>query len=148
MPTSKIKSVQGAGDWTPEGGDPLYKFEYDMEDGTIFTAFHKKQAPLFEAGAEVEYEITKTGTKGKSGKVRKPGQAFNAESAGGYKMDPKTQRNIENSWALRTAVLAEGPIPLPNPNTGELSSHIIDKYWGNIKSSAKFLLTLRDTLHE
>jgi hypothetical protein len=72
---SKVKQVQGSGnfDWN---GSTLYKFEYQMEDGTVLVANHKTQQCPFNAGDEVEYEVTKENQYGKQGKVGKPQEAF------------------------------------------------------------------------
>lgn len=73
---SKVKSVQGSGSWE-FNGSLMYKFEYQMEDGTILVANHKTQQCPFNVGDEVEYEITKENQYGKQGKVGKPQEAFN-----------------------------------------------------------------------
>lgn len=86
MSLSKVKSVQATGSFPndygaiqdnpdlPKHGEKLlYKFEYEMEDGTILTANHKTNTSPFAIGAEVEYEVRKNDPQhGKSGKVSKP----------------------------------------------------------------------------
>ena len=100
MNTSKIKGVQAAGTWKPGDGSELFKFEYHMEDGTILTAFHKTNAPIAQQGEEVEYEVTKTSSRGKSGKVRKPGQGGGRSYGGGGQRD---YSQIGRQWAINAA---------------------------------------------
>lgn len=96
MTTSKVKSVQGAGVWDSQHGT-LYKFDYEMEDGTSLRALHKSKEAAFKPGDEVEYEITKTHAEyGNSGKVRKP-NSF----TGGGKFDSK---GIEIGHAINNGV--------------------------------------------
>lgn len=67
---SKVKSVQANGTFDSQYGT-LYKFDYEMEDGTFLSANHKSQTP-FAVGAEVEYEIKGTNERGNYGGVSKP----------------------------------------------------------------------------
>lgn len=111
MQESKIESVQGSGTFNPEPGVELYKYEYRMEDGTTLTAFHKTQAPVAGVGEAVVYEVTKTGTRGKSGKVRKPGE-FQPSGGGGWKagnaekmeFERERQGRIGRQWAVNAAI--------------------------------------------
>ncbi len=82
---SKVKTCQGAGDWSNEHGT-FYKFEYSFEDGAILSASHKKQEG-FPIGAEVEYEIKGTNDHGSYGSIKKPDTSnhsnANTSSSGG-----------------------------------------------------------------
>ena len=98
MKTSKIKNIQGAGDFDTHHGK-LYSFEYELEDGTILKANHKKTPSPFNIGDEVEYEVTREHPEyGKSGKVRKPNNDFTDNpvhaKARREVMDDSTQRRI------------------------------------------------------
>jgi len=96
MVLSKVKSCQGAGDWSNEHGT-FYKFEYTMEDGAVLTASHKKQEG-FPIGASVEYEIKGTNEHGSYGSVKKPDSGnFNSNAS---KTDPKVQGMIVKQNAL------------------------------------------------
>jgi len=68
---TKVKSVQANGTYDSDYGT-LYKFEYEMEDGTILTANHKAEGGNFKTGEEVEYEVKGESSYGKYGKVSKP----------------------------------------------------------------------------
>lgn len=106
---SKVKSVQNTGSFESEYGTPdangkklLYKFEYEMEDGTILTANHKTTTSPFSAGSEVDYEVTKTHPEhGKSGKVGKPDSGnYPNKAQGGGKVDSNIQAMIVKQNAL------------------------------------------------
>ena len=71
MKQSKVKNVQANGTWDSPHGI-LYKFEYEMEDGTILTAQHKDENGNFNPGDLVEYEVKGTNSYGSYGKVSKP----------------------------------------------------------------------------
>ena len=104
MGLSKVKSCQGAGDWSNEHGT-FYKFEYAMEDGTVLTASHKKQEG-FPIGAEIEYEIKGTNDHGSYGSVKKPDSGnysgSNASKGGGD--DSARQLMIVRQSSLNRAV--------------------------------------------
>lgn len=69
---SKVKSVQGSGTWNGKDGTTFYKFDYEMEDGTLLQASHKKPES-FPEGAEVDYEVKRDHeVYGKAGTVSKP----------------------------------------------------------------------------
>ena len=57
--TSKVKKVTANGTYNSKYGD-LYKFEYEMEDGTILSANHKSADNFFKEGTTVDYEIKGT----------------------------------------------------------------------------------------
>ncbi len=95
MKTSKVKSVQGAGTFESQYG-MLFKFEYEMEDGQVITANHKKDKPL-DVGSEVDYEV-KTQFKGiDHGKVRLHQDTPPAFSNGGNK---QSNNNNNTSFAM------------------------------------------------
>ncbi len=95
---TKVKSVQANGTWDSPHG-LLYKFEYEFEDGVSLHALHKTASPI-PAGTEVEYQITKTGDYGNSGKVKKV-QSFGAKK---FEADPKKQMIIVAQSSMTKAV--------------------------------------------
>lgn len=106
MSLSKVKSVQSTGSFENDYGAPnengkklLYKFEYEMEDGTIITANHKTTESPFPAGTEVEYEVKKTHPEyGKSGTVKKP-DSGNYSQSNGSKGGVGANRSFALSYA-------------------------------------------------
>lgn len=112
MSLSKVKSVQPNGSFLNDFGtvqdNPdlphhkqklLYKFEYELEDGTILTANHKTDTSPFPAGTEVEYEVTKTHPEyGKSGKVTKP-DSGNYKGSNASKGGSGSNRSFALSYA-------------------------------------------------
>lgn len=66
-----VKSVQPNGTWDSPHGT-MYKYEYEMEDGTILTAQHKTEGGNFQIGETVQYEVKGENSYGKWGKVSKP----------------------------------------------------------------------------
>lgn len=94
---SKVKSVQGDGDYTNDYGT-FYKFEYHFEDGTVLSASHKTNNGNFKAGDEVEYEVKGTNEYGSYGKVSKPQE--NNYQGGGFKTK---QSGSTSSFALSYA---------------------------------------------
>ncbi len=107
MNLSKVKSCQGAGDWSNEHGT-FYKFEYTFEDGKTLTASHKKQEG-FPIGAEVEYEIKGTNEHGSYGSVKKPDTGnysqSNASSGGGGNDSVQTMIVKQNALGHATELL-------------------------------------------
>ncbi len=106
---SKVKNVTANGSFENQYGTPdengkklLYKFEYEMEDGTIINANHKYKDGNFEVGSSVEYEVKKDDPEyGKSGKVTKPGAGnFSNKPSGGSKVDSNVQAMIVKQNAL------------------------------------------------
>ena len=83
---SKVVNVQATGTFDSSFG-LLYKFEYEMADGTIIVANHKSADAFFKAGSEVEYLVKNDNKFGKSGSVGKPkaphvgGQPFTQPTA-------------------------------------------------------------------
>jgi len=109
---SKIVNVQGAGTYQPDGGQMLYKFEYEFEDGSVLKANHKTEKCPFNVGDTVEYEVRGSNSYGSWGAVRKQGsQQRKGSGGGGY--DAATTERIERSWAMDVAVKALGPITRP-----------------------------------
>ncbi len=66
---SKVKSVQGCGTYDSQYG-VLYKYDYELEDGTSLVANHKKAIAL-AVGTDVEYEIKGSNDSGSWGTVQK-----------------------------------------------------------------------------
>lgn len=103
MTQGVIKSVQPAGSWNTNDGNVLFKYEYEMEDGTTLTAFHQKQEPVGDVGDECEYELRKNTQRGWTGKVRKPGSAPNY-SASRSNGSGRNQEQIQRQWAINAAI--------------------------------------------
>lgn len=108
---TKVKSIQANGSFENDygtlqenGKKLLFKFEYEMEDGTIITANHKTQECPFKAGDEVEYEVKKTHPDyGKSGSVKKPETStYNAPGGSGGGSD--VQLMIVRQSSLKVAL--------------------------------------------
>lgn len=92
MAISKVKNVQGNGDWESQYGK-MYSFEYEFEDGVTLKANHKSPDGAFKIGDEVEYTVTKENEYGKLGKVSKPqegGYSSGGNSYGGRSADRQT----------------------------------------------------------
>jgi len=107
MKTSKVKSVQPNGTYDSQygvddgnGNKIMYKFEYEMEDGTVMTAGHKTVQSPFNIGDTVEYEILNTNFN--SGSVKKPQEQFNSNSGGGN-FSPSKERQIVLQSCLKAS---------------------------------------------
>lgn len=102
MSLSKVKSVQGSGSFENDygtlqenGKKLLFKFEYEMEDGTIITANHKTNDSPFPVGTEVDYEVKKTHPEyGKSGTVKKPESSNYSGSNASYPKGDDSARQL------------------------------------------------------
>ena len=99
---SKVKSVQANGSFENDfgtlqenGKKLLFKFEYEMEDGTIITANHKTQECPFKTGDEIDYEVKKTHPEyGKSGTVKKPESSNYGGSNASYSKGDDSARQL------------------------------------------------------
>jgi hypothetical protein len=90
---SKVKKVESQGIFNSNYGD-LYKFRYEMEDGVVVMANHKKNEP-YPIGSEVEYILKgDTSTGEKYGNVGKPKNNFKQFKGGS---------NNQGSFALSYA---------------------------------------------
>lgn len=77
---SKVKDVQGAGQFTNDFGT-FNTFEYEFEDGTVMKANHKNGS--FHVGDEIEYEIKREHKEfGSSGSVKKPQEVYQQNTNG------------------------------------------------------------------
>ena len=101
MAISKVKNVQGNGDWESKYGK-MYSFEYEFEDGTVLKANHKTSDGAFSIGEEVEYTVTKENEYGKMGKVSKP-QEGGYQNNGGGSRTGDTQDQIMRQTCLKAA---------------------------------------------
>jgi hypothetical protein len=105
MGVSKIKTVtKTENTWQGQSGT-MYDYDVVLEDGTdgVASSTSAENTPYGE-GDEVEY--TKTENKwGVKLRIKKAGGDF---GGGGFKQNPETQKRIENSWALQTAVQIMG----------------------------------------
>lgn len=95
MSITKVKKVQGNGTYESQYG-LLYKFDYDLEDGTFISANHKTEKS-FQIGDEVEYNIKGEANGMPYGTVSKP---KDANFSGGFKS--KSQGST-SSFALSYA---------------------------------------------
>ena len=104
MPVSKVKTVQGSGTYESKFG-LLYKFDYQLEDGTQLNANHKTQNS-FPPGTEVEYEIKGSNDYGQWGSVKKhePQQAYGGGKQSKSFDDPKRQMLILSQSTMQKAV--------------------------------------------
>lgn len=116
---SKVKRVQGNGDWDSKYGK-MYKFEYEFEDGTILVANHKEPNGNFQVGDEVEYEVTRENEYGKQGKVSKP------EQQSGKKSDPETNKRIHLQVCMKIgAEVLQGQI---TPTPEDVAKYAVELY--------------------
>ena len=133
MGLTKIKSVNKTENtWTGQSGT-MYDYLVTLEDGVTGTASSTSaEAPPYGEGDEVEYTKTENqfGTKLK---IKKAGGNFG--SGGGFKQNPETQKRIENSWAIQTAVQIIGHQQVE-----------LEDYLKQVRELAKVLLTERDNL--
>lgn len=131
MGQTKIKSIQAQGTYQGQTGT-VYKFEVELEDGEVGEVGAMTENRWSE-GDEVEY--TKTDTKwGPKLKLQKPGFTPSAPG-GGFKQNPETQKRIENSWAIGTAVQIIGHQQIPK-----------EDYYKQMREIACDLLNERDNL--
>ena len=63
----------------------LYKYEYEMQDGTVLSARHKSEHNKLPEGTEVEYVIRGSNDYGTYGKVSKP---FDGDRSNGMPYSP------------------------------------------------------------
>ena len=131
MKNSKIKSVQTSGDYQSKfDGSTMYTFEIQLEDGSVGEVSAKSQ-DRWKEGDEVEYTITTSPKFGNKLKLNKPG----SQSFGSRKPDGDTQKRIENSWAIQTAIKLHGELE------GDYGV-----YMSRIMVTASDLLRRRDSL--
>ena len=130
MKNSKIKSVQNNGSYQSKfDGSTMYTFEIQLEDGEVGEVSAKSE-DRWKEGDEVEY--TSTPSKfGNKLKLNKPG----SQSFGSRKPDADTQKRIENSWAIQTAIKLHGELE------GDYET-----YMSQMMLTASDLLRLRDSL--
>ena len=130
MKNSKIKSVQNNGSYQSKfDGSTMYTFEIQLEDGEVGEVSAKSE-DRWKQGDEVEY--TSTPSKfGNKLKLNKPG----SQSFGSRKPDGDTQKRIENSWAIQTAIKLHGELE------GDYGT-----YMSRIMVTASDLLRRRDSL--
>ena len=130
MGKSKIKSVQNNGSYQSKfDGSTMYTFEIQLEDGEVGEVSAKSE-DRWKEGDEVEY--TSTPSKfGNKLKLNKPG----SQSFGSRKPDADTQKRIENSWAIQTAIKLHGELE------GDYET-----YMSQMMLTASDLLRLRDSL--
>ena len=101
--TSKVSSVQGAGDFQYKG-EQYYRFDYELEDGTAGQANHKTTEPRFHVGVEVDYTLNPPkGDYPPKLVLQKAGYVPSKGQSSGKNWD-KTQESIEKQCALKEAV--------------------------------------------
>jgi len=104
MTESKVVSVKFTGTFNPEVGVELYKYDYAMEDGTTLTAFHKTNSAAVGVGEPAAYEVKKSGARGNSGSVRKPGDFSTRSSGGSSQKDDRDWDQVGRQWAVNAAI--------------------------------------------
>ena len=133
MKNSKIIALQSNGTWQTKRGDTMYAFEIQFEDEQVGQCNAKTEEPPYEIGDEVWYEVTRTSSFGDTLKVTKSDPAaFN-----GSPKPQSTQKNIENSWAIQTAIKI----------IGECQEETYDEYLERVAILARILLLERDNLN-
>lgn len=134
MKNSKITSLQSNGTWESKRGDTMYAFEIAFEDGQVGQCNSKTEEPPYEIGEIAWYEVTSSSTKfGDSLKVSKS----DPEAFRGGNNNANQQKNIENSWAIKTAVQI----------IGTCKEESYDEYLEQIGILARILLLERDNLN-
>ena len=114
----------------------MYDYDVVLEDGAegVASSTSAEKTP-YGVGDEVEY--TKTENKfGVKLRIKKAGGDFGG--GGGFKQNPETQKRIENSWAIQTAVQIMGVC-------SEGVSYT--QYLAQCSDLAKTLLLQRDALN-
>jgi len=133
MKNSKITALQSNGTWQTKRGDIMYSFEIQFEDGQVGQCNAKTEEPPYAVGDSVFYEVTRTTNFGDTLKVTKNDPAaFN-----GAPKSQTTQKNIENSWAIQTAVQI----------IGVCQDETYDEYLEGVAILARILLLERDNLN-
>jgi len=135
METSKIKSVTKTDNtWNGQSGT-MYDYDVEMEDGaTGIASSTSAESPPYGVGDEVDYSKT-ANSYGTKLRIKKAGGDFGG--GGGYKQNPETQKRIENSWAIQTAIAILG---------GCESGVSFEDYFKGVRQLALQLLTERDNL--
>lgn len=136
MKNSKITALQANGTWQTKRGDTMYSFEIQFEDEQTGQCNAKTAEPPYAIGDMVFYEVTRSTNFGDVLKVTKNDPtAYNGES--GAPKNSSTQRNIENSWAIQTAVQI----------IGSCKEETYDAYLEQMGILARILLMERDNLN-
>lgn len=112
-----IKSVQSDGTFDSKYG-MLYSFEYELDNGVVLKANHKKPEPI-ESGERVEFTVKGQNDYGKYGSVKRhfqgPGEGFGSTST--YKDNTK---GIKVGHAINNAVILCGQLgTITRPSSGE-----------------------------
>ncbi|QDP64177.1 MAG: hypothetical protein Unbinned2250contig1000_36 [Prokaryotic dsDNA virus sp.] len=137
MKNSKITALQSNGTWETKRGDTMYSFEIQFEDEQVGQCNAKTAEPPYALGDTVFYEVTRSTNFGDVLKVTKNDpSAFNGTSNGAPKND-EVKKNIENSWAIKTAVMI----------IGECKAETYDEYLEQMAILARILLLERDNLN-
>ncbi len=107
---SKVKSVQSKNETYQSPNGLLYKFNYEMEDGSKLVANHKSEQSPFKEGDEVDYHIKGGNSFGNWGTVKKPDSNFSSTSqvAPTNNRNADTQDQIMRQSSLNRAVDALG----------------------------------------
>lgn len=92
---SIVTNVTAVGTW-----NGMFKFQYDLADGTSLTAMHKENKARFAVGANVDYEITNVTQYGYSGKLSSPQAAQAAAPKGGKSYGAAKKQTWAESMAI------------------------------------------------
>jgi hypothetical protein len=137
MKTTKVKTVQGAGNFESkygaeqtDGKKLLFTYDYEFEDGTFLQANHKSVPAPFKVGDEVEYEVTRESEQyGKSGKVSRVDMSVYARPTPNQTQD--NLKGIKIGHAITNAVQLYCSLPVsdrygaPNGRLIELAKMIL-----------------------
>ena len=144
---AKISEVQGNGTWQAQHG-LMYSFHVTFSDGLVAEVNSKTEVPRWSIGDEVWYTTTgewQGRTKAKID-LRDPSQFQGRGGGAPRREDPETQRRIENSWALQTAIQMMGPMKGLEMNARK-QQHV-QVYLLEAHRIAIQLLIVRDRVHE
>tara|TARA_R110002020_G_scaffold385470_3_gene596385 strand:- start:2564 stop:3028 length:465 start_codon:yes stop_codon:yes gene_type:complete len=139
MKETKIKSIQSNGTWESKFG-LMYQFEVELEDGTLGEANSKSETPPYSQGSTVWYDVKAETPYGKKLKISTsdPNANQNTSYVAPANMSSDTQKRIENSWAVQTAIQVYGAIP----QTG----YDLKTYLDRVSELAPRLLEMRDNV--
>lgn len=128
---SKVKNVQASGTWNTAQGQTMYRFDYEMEDGTKIQANHTAADNHLNIGEACEYEVKRTHpTYGDSGSVKKPQDFPSGNTGGGYsggKSDNLMGVKIGHALNCASVIIASDAGKIPQGQEKEAL-----KYWARL----------------
>ena len=120
--TSVVKSVQGSGNYE-FNGKTYYRFDYEMEDGTVMQGSHLSRENALQPGDPCEYEVKRDHpTYGKSGSVSKPKEAYSGGGGGKHDLTGiKVGHALNCASALLAAEWKDIPVAQQAPRLKEIA---------------------------